>query len=280
MAIVRHSITDRFILQYDDEIEPAWQLAQTLRQTIEDDLYVLRRYLPFDQCESPDWFQRHQTVVVFVDAASKNALRLSDKDASLIPRPGGARNFKRGDIGVIWLNAFGATSQPLTPDYARFLFIAEMSEQLMNHAGWNPSSSRGEALSRVLAEEFFPNAGYAPECISMAPWVNHWLNSSPRFNYLEQNPSPTPGNTTLGSDIDALGYGCGILFINYLRFQLGYSLDAICQAGGDTFADAYRNLTGRADDPYEALKTLLEKHYDDSHFSLLDNNPFPLLESD
>jgi hypothetical protein len=36
-----------------------------------------------------------------------------------------------GRAGKLWINAFGATHNPLTPDFARFLFIAEISEQLM-----------------------------------------------------------------------------------------------------------------------------------------------------
>ncbi len=281
MPIVQYSTTPRFILQYDDAIAPARQLAETLSHTIEQDFFFMRRYLPNDQGASPDTFQRYLTVVMFIDASSKTALHLSDQDAAAIPGRGGARNHARkpGRGGTIWLNAFGATNQPLTPDFARFLFIAEMSEQLMDAYGWDPGSSRGESLSRVLAEEFFPRAGYAPECISIAPWCNDWLNSSPRFDYLNQNPSPTPANKNLGTDLDGLGYGCGILFINYLRFQLGYPLDAICQAGGPTFVDGYKNLTARTDDPLAAMNDLLAKHYGKSYINLLDNNPFPLLDA-
>jgi len=278
MAIVQQSRTDRFILQYDDQIAPAQQLAQTLSQTIEADFYLLRSYLPFDQDAFPDAFMRHPTPVIFIDTSSATTLGL--KDASSIPGRGGARNFALGPgrAGTLWINAFGATNNPLTPDFARFLFIAEMSEQLMGFYGWDAGNSRGEALSRILAEQFFPAAGYAAECISIAPWINGWLNSSPRFDYLNQNPAPTPANANLGTDTDQPGYGCGMLFINYLRYQLGYPLAAICQAGGVTFADTYKNLTGRTDDPLVAMNDLITKHFDGSFFNLLDNNPFPLLE--
>jgi hypothetical protein len=174
---------------------------------------------------------------------------------------------------------FGATNNPLTPTYARFLFIAEMSEQLMGFFGWDRASNRGEALSRALGEQFFPAAAYAAECISIAPWVNGWLNSSPRPDYIHINPVPTAANATLGTDLDGLGYGCGLLFINYLRYQLGFPLEAICQAGGITFADAYKNLTGHNDDPLANMNALLKKHFSTSIINLLDNNPFPLYDN-
>ena len=81
-----------------------------------------------------------------------------------------------------------------------------------------------------------------------------------------------------GSDLDGNGYGCGILFINYLRSQLGYTLEAICQAGGSTFADHYKNLTGRTDDPLVAMSALLESHFDGYSYNVLKNNPFPLYD--
>jgi hypothetical protein len=280
MPIVEQSRTDRFILQYDDQIAPAQQVAQALSQTIEQDFFFLRRYLPFDQSNSPDDFMRHPTTVVFVDTTSQTALGLTAVQATQIPGRGGGRNFgnvtNRG--GTIWLNVFGASNNPVTPTYARFLFIAEMSEQLMGFFGWAPASSRGEALSRALAEQFFPAAAYASECISIAPWVNGWLNTSPRPDYIHTNPAPTVANANLGTDLDGLGYGCGMLFINYLRYQLGFPFEAICQAGGVTFADAYKNL-GFIDDPLANMNALLIKHFSTSTINLLDNNPFPLYDS-
>lgn len=281
MPIVEQSRTDRFILQYDNAIAPAQQVAQTLSQTIEQDFFLLRRYLPHDQSSSPDVFMQNRTKLVFVDTTSVAALGLTPDTATRIPGRGGGRN--DGNVsttggGSIWLNVFGATNNPVTPTYARFLFIAEMSEQLMGFFGWNSGSSRGEALSRALAEQFFPGAAYTTECISIAPWVNDWLNTSPRPDYLHANPAPTAGNANLGTDLDALGYGCGLLFINYMRYQLNFPLEAICQAGGVTFAGLYRNL-GLTDDPLANMNALLKKHFSTRPINLLDNNPFPLYDN-
>jgi hypothetical protein len=278
MAIVQQSATARFILKYDDQISSAQQTAQTLSQTIEHDFLFLRKYLPFDELSSPDFFEKNPTNVVLINAGSKTALGASDAAAKNIPNPGGGFNFKNGDAGTIWMNASGATGQPLTPDYARFVFIAEMSEQLMSNFGWVLNNSRGEALSRALAEEFFPNAPYQPECISLAPWVNSWLNSLPRFDYINQTPGPTPSNKLFGSDQDLNGFGCCLLFINYLRFQLGYTLEAISQTNGSTLAEQYNTLTGRTDNPLVAMNNLLASHFNGFTYGLLNNNPFPLYD--
>ena len=278
MAIVQQSATARFFLKYDNQIGFAQQVAQTLSQTIEQDFAFLRRYLPFDEGKNPDFFQNHPTDVVMVNAGSQAALGVSNVNAKNIPGPGAASNSKRGEFGTIWINPFGATGQPLTPQFARFLFIAEMSEQLMPNYGWVPGNSRGEALSRALAEELLPNAAYQSESSSLAPWVNSWLNSSPQFDYINQTPGPLPGNVLFGSDLDQNGYGCCLLFINYLRFQLGYPLEAVCGAGGTTLADHYKNLTGRTDDPLVAMSTLLAAHFNGFTYGLQNNNPFPLYD--
>src|SRR5450432_1886849 len=159
MAIVEYGSTASFVLVFDDQVAPARQLAQTLSQTIEGDFFSLRRFfLPEDRPGEPGWFQLHQTVVVFIDATSQSAIKaqfnLSDESAAKIiavTGPGDACNMGftvEPGSGRIFLNAFSATQQPLTPDYARFLFIAEMSELLMGFQthfettpDWNPSSS-------------------------------------------------------------------------------------------------------------------------------------------
>ena len=119
-----------------------------------------------------------------------------------LPAPGGAWNsggVESGSTqsGIMLINANGAGGGTISLDFARFAFIAEMSEQLMPAHGYvrggnRVGASRGEALSRILAEEFFPEPAYLPQCISVAPWVNDWLNSSPRLDYINQNPAATP----------------------------------------------------------------------------------------
>jgi hypothetical protein len=113
-----------------------------------------------------------------------------------LPAPGGANNSGgvesgRTQSGIMLINANGAGGGTISLDFARFIFIAEMSEQLMPAHGYVPGgnrvgASRGEALSRILAEELFPEPAYLPQSTSVAPWVNGWLNSSPRLDYINQ----------------------------------------------------------------------------------------------
>jgi hypothetical protein len=287
MAILEQRRTDRFIIRYDDGVPGAQTLAQDIGNFIEADFRRLRRYLPYDNDNSPDIFQKDPTIVTFMALTSAASLGIP---VANLPAPGGAWNsggVESGSTqsGIMLINANGAGGGTISLDFARFAFIAEMSEQLMPAHGYvrggnRVGASRGEALSRILAEEFFPEPAYLPQCISVAPWVNDWLNSSPRLDYINQNPAATPANSQLGGDLDQLGYGCGMLFFNYLRYQLGYPLEAILGAGGVTFADMYKTLTGRVDDPLAALNALLAKHFPPGGINLRNNNPFPLLEGD
>jgi hypothetical protein len=112
------------------------------------------------------------------------------------------------------------------------------------------------------------NGAYYPGSVSSAPWVNEWINSSPRPDWIGPNEK---------TDLNQISYGCGVLFINYLRNQLNIPLDVICQAGGNSLADKYHASTRKNDDPAKALGGLLDKHYS-GNVTLLNNNPFPLLD--
>ncbi len=275
MPVLEQRSTARFILKYDPAVPGAQTLAQTLGDHIESDFHRLLSYFPVEDEQPGNAFEKHPTLVFLVVPST------SGVPASLATlTAGGALNrnaylatFRSGEI---YINVTSGTGANITLDYARFLFIAEMAEQLMVVYNYVPGGNlqgahRGEALSRIMAEELFP--------AQASVWVNAWLNSSPRLDYIDANPAPTPTLPQLGGDSDPAGYGAGILFINYLRHQLGYSLYEIIQAGGVTFRDTYDTLTGRpADDPNALMTALLDKHLPTFAINLLTNNPFPLYE--
>jgi hypothetical protein len=73
-----------------------------------------------------------------------------------------------------------------------------------------------------------------------------WLNSG----------RPDWVNVNKGTDSDAVSYGCALLFLNFLRYELKYGWQAIVQtrgipAGSDIFnrtlAAMYQDLTGFSD---------------------------------
>jgi hypothetical protein len=144
-------------------------------------------------------------------------------------------------------------------EFVRFLFVAELSEIMMDitSSGWNRGSSEGEALSIILGTELRPMGYYG--AAGGAPRVNAWLQSS-RPDWISKT-EPT--------DKNAISYGCGILFINYLRHQLGFDLASIMatrppfdfRAGGSTLAGRYAALTGNpAAQAYPEFMAFLEQH--------------------
>jgi hypothetical protein len=121
---------------------------------------------------------------------------------------------------TITCNAEGTTS----PELLRNLVVAEVDEVFMywQAAGWDPAASNGEGLSRVLADELHPQD---PDWSATA---SDWLNSS-RPDWVTNN-DPTAGTEYYDPD-SFVSIGCTTLFINYLRYQLHFSLAQIVQAG-------------------------------------------------
>jgi hypothetical protein len=268
MAIQTLGNTRRFIVDFDDAIAGAAQpIAQVLMNNCEADSFRMNVYLPSHLGLGQDGFLLHPLVIRVQDTTIPG---LSEPSG---PPRGGAMNSGSAysEDAFIRINAFSSFGAPIALDYARFLFIAELSEQIMKlYYNWDPRTGRGEALSRVMAEQLFPDAGYdTKSSVTPAPWVNNWLSQDPRPDFISIDDP---------SDTNPLSYGCGILFINYLRYQLNVPLFNICTFGGTSFADLYKGLTGRTDSPFNAMNDLLNKHFP-KNVQLLNNNPFPLLEA-
>ena len=165
------------------------------------------------------------------------------------------------------------------------LFVAEMSEVLMSYKGkWGETDSGGEGLSRVCSDLLHPNSAPA------GGNVNAWLASDPtqdltsavadtefRKDWVNENfkGGPLKAGNSVPGDQDSYSFGCSILFIFYLKDQLGFSMPQIIQNGGATLAETYRNLTGKNDDPFWDFKSLLSDNFPLGVKSNTDN-PFPL----
>jgi hypothetical protein len=140
-------------------------------------------------------------------------------------------------------------------DVVRYLLVAEVVEMLMlaQNKGWfapdgSNEGAAGEGLSRVLATEFLVQSGLGS---TMAGFdvARFWLNSD-RLDYVN--------NIDVYDHAPDAKSGCSTLFINYLSYQLGYSLNQIIAAAGPTLTDVYRNLTGDRADPFPAFKQMLD----------------------
>jgi hypothetical protein len=149
---------------------------------------------------------------------------------------------------------------------ARYLLISEVSEMYMrafSPYGFNPwfrlgEGNKGEGLSRFLAEQFllkaYPGVAGLPS-LTVGTWncTSSWLNSA-RSNFLEINDE----------DIDPASpdVGGATLFLMYLHDQLGYSIEAIINAGGGHLSNVYETLTGDSwTNAWDKFSMLVNDHY-------------------
>ena len=74
----------------------------------------------------------------------------------------------------------------------------------------------------------------------------------------------------------AYSIGCSVLFLNWLRFQLGFTWEQVIAAGAPTLAEVYQNLTGRSD-ALSRFKAQLEANFPSGTPSgLTTDQPYPL----
>ena len=159
------------------------------------------------------------------------------------------------------------------PALLNFLNVAELAE-LFEYAianGWDPGGSNGEGISRVLAAWRYPteiNTSQASFSVAST-----WLEA--RF---PQSQDFVSINGTDGRDGDLIAAGCAVLFINYLRWQLGFQLNSIVLAGGATLDACFSALTNQGrDSAFAVFEALISRHYSrGTSWSLIDDNPFPL----
>jgi hypothetical protein len=157
------------------------------------------------------------------------------------------------------LAAFDGTNGELV----EMVSMAEVVEVFSadQHAGWDCGASNGEGLSRVLATELHPTQldGFATAAA--------WLRSS-RPNFVDAN-DPT--------DQNPVSTGCAVLFLNYLRSQLGFAWEEIVTKGKPTLAATYRALTGGKHDGWQAFSSLLAAHFPPGGaVDVTGDNVFPL----
>src|ERR1700729_2331492 len=139
MALQQAGTTTHFVLTYDDVAgTPAQTGAAALLATVEKDLGHLRSYFPY-------------TVKLGSDPIAGNPVAIRVQDTTFNgqagPQRGGASNSgniaapvpagKKPQQVLMLINAFGANTNAAAPsDYLRFLFIAEMTEQIMLFYNW------------------------------------------------------------------------------------------------------------------------------------------------
>jgi hypothetical protein len=133
--------------------------------------------------------------------------------------------------GTLYVDATFANTSINPLDLEVGLFVAELSESFMGPQGrgWNCGNSAGEGLSRFCAERETP-AGTMDEFATGPAWADAGF--------------PDWVTTTETTDQDDVSTGCAIVYI-YWMISLGYAVDKIVQAPGDTLAHNYQTLTGK-----------------------------------
>ena len=144
--------------------------------------------------------------------------------------------------GTLYLDATFSLANAVDVELA--LYVAELSETFMGPQGkgWGCGYSNGEGLSRYCAEIDTPPGSFPSWGITGPSWV--------------QAGYPDWVTKTEQTDQDYVSVGCAILYIYYMR-SLGYTTQAVVQAGGATLAANYQTLCG-AKTAYADLKAAVK----------------------
>lgn len=181
-------------------------------------------------------------------------------------------------LGTSPLVTLAAVGKPV--EVLRYLLVSEVTEMFMatRNNGWfehttaftaGDEGSRGEGLSRFLGVQFQLANGFGP--VPPGGWAvsELWLNSPQRLNFIDSSPDDHRPNQVTG---------CTTLFLYYLSSQLGYDVKRIINAGADSLAQVYRNLTGRSD-AWQSFIDTVDRHYPRGYpYTPTVDNVFPVSE--
>ena len=157
-------------------------------------------------------------------------------------------------------------------DLARFTLVAEVVEIFVaaSGLGWNPLDSSGEGLSQTAAFTLYPDE------TGILNGPGRWLDTSVPIS------PPVPSrpdfvSTTGPTDSNFVSFGCALLFIYYLRAQLGFSMKSVVQAGASSLEGVYTKLT-QDRGAFPQFASVLENKFPSGATSNFpgSNNPFPL----
>jgi hypothetical protein len=149
-----------------------------------------------------------------------------------------------------------------TANLARYLLVAEVTEMYMasqrkqwfeptNIFSGGDEGSMGESLSRFLATQFLRITGISQVTPAGFGVVPIWLDSPLRPDFVD---------VSADDNMPDLITGCGTCFLFYLHDQLGFSINQIVDGAGDTLAQVYQHLTGKAD-AWLSFSDLVNLHY-------------------
>jgi hypothetical protein len=244
--------TTNFNVLYEDTIPSSQARAQSIANVCEYELSVLNGWFGIANAFGPN-----DRINVYLDQ----------------PDGTGGYNFgyQGGGVSNIHLDVQSANkSAANAADIVRMIFINELVEIQMDYASqhggptWNPGDSAGEGLSQLCGIERFSRGHY----LYYSSFVNAWLQSTSRTDWV---------TTSEATDSNADSFGCALLFLYYLKSQLGHGIADIMRSGGANLEETYHNLTGQAGG-FAAFNALVARFFPigaTPSFGRVDN-PFPL----
>jgi len=260
--------TPHFLITYASDADvDAQARAQAIGATCENDLKALEGWFACSYDNSPHGIWVHVAPGTHLGGASNFGYE-SDQSSRVIVRG-------------TYAPPVGASNATFRDEIARMVFVAELAEVLMDFSGsaWDRHDSMGEGLSILAAETLHPTGYYAT---GSGPRINQWLQARPDFVAASEQ-----------TDTNQVSYGCAVLFLNYLRYQLGFSFTQIVAAAGDfqllaipgvtkiALADVLSTLTGRPrESAFQEFTDLLQAHIPfGTAFTAAGDNLFPLRDA-
>lgn len=235
--------TQHFLFEYNAKLDAdaAKALGKALADTAERDYAIMR-----------DWF----------GGVAPSAAKI---DVKINEGAGGASNDNVSNVNL----RLGATADF---DAARFTLVAEVMEIFMAAIPlrWKPGDSSGEGLSQLGALTLYPDQ------VGGLNGPQVWLDTS--ISPTPQKPSrPDFVSTTEAFDGNFVSFGCALLFLYYLRSQLGFEMQPIVRDAGQTLEGVYIALT-QDRGAFGPFSRLLEARFPSGAPSNLfgSTNPFPL----
>jgi hypothetical protein len=244
------SNTEHFSIQYDESKTPrsdGQRLGTAIQQTCEQDYSTLKKV--FGEIDPPN------PIKVTVDLGCGGR-----QDRHDVTHDGDCGGGSSGDF-----------------DYLRNSFVAELAELFMlkHNRKWNPSDSKGESLSRVMGGWLYPG-GQQP-FFTVHQWVDNLRDD---LTSSEDVPTGLIGLEDWVTKVDnndtrAKSIGCGVAFLHYLHYQLGFSFEEIVSKEGDVLEDLYQQLTGDSNG-FQPFAVLVRKAFPQgSPSGLNENAKFP-----
>ena len=175
-----------------------------------------------------------------------------------------------------------------TNDAVLSLFVNEMIEVLMSYKGpWDPSDSGGEGLSRMAGNILHPNSARTGTDSNVFGWLasnpalditaakadtefrQDWITKNYKGGDLKQGGHQ-------GGDEDAYSIGCAMLFLDYLKDQLGYTMPQIIQKSRKTLTGTYQRLTNDKGGGVPQFRQVVDRNFPSPTIGSSSDSPFPL----